>query len=92
VIERRIRAFDPAPGASTTLDGETIKVWRASVAPASGAPGEVLRANADELVVACGAHALRLHELQRPGGKRTPARQFLQGRPPLAGQRLGTAA
>src|SRR5438105_3958116 len=41
-IERRIRAFDPFPGASTTLNGDTVKVWRAAVVDGSGAPGEVL--------------------------------------------------
>src|SRR5436309_479667 len=88
-IERRLRAFDPFPGASTTLDGETIKVWRATVVPASGPPGQVV--DGDALVVACGQGALRLDELQRPGGKRAPARLVLQGRAPLWGRCLGAA-
>ncbi|WP_280154044.1 methionyl-tRNA formyltransferase [Piscinibacter sp. XHJ-5] len=88
-IERRIRAFDPFPGATTTLDGEPIKVWRAESAAQAGEPGTVLEAQDDRLTVACGSAALRLLELQRPGGKRLPARQFLQGKPGLAGRRLG---
>src|SRR5438132_8817992 len=88
-IERRIRAFDPFPGASTMIDGELLKVWRACVLPDRGAPGEVLRADGDELVVACGDGALRLEQVQRPGGKRLPARALLQSHAALAGRRLG---
>lgn len=90
VIERRIRAFDPFPGAATTLDGESIKVWRARRAEGSGAPGTVLAAGDDEGPrVACGDGALQLLELQRPGGKRLPARAFMQAHPSLTGRRLG---
>jgi len=82
VIERRVRAFDPFPGCTFTLPTdkgpEVVKLWRASVVPASGAPGEVLHAQGDTLVVACGEQALALHTLQRPGGKRVAAREFLQ--------------
>jgi methionyl-tRNA formyltransferase len=88
-IERRIRAFDPFPGASTTLDGEAIKVWRARLADGSGAPGSVLAADDEGPRVACGDGALQLLELQRPGGKRLPARAFVQAHPALAGRRLG---
>jgi methionyl-tRNA formyltransferase len=90
-IERRIRAFDPFPGASTTLDGEAVKVWRAAPYGGSGEPGRVLEAADDRLTVACGTGALRLLELQQPGGKRQPARQFLQARPALVGRQLGPA-
>ena len=84
VIERRVRAFDPFPGATFGLNGETVKLWRTSVVPASGAPGEVLHAQGDTLIVACGQQALALHTLQRPGGKRVAARDVLQaiGTPP----------
>jgi methionyl-tRNA formyltransferase len=81
VIERRLRAFNPFPGASTQLDGETIKCWRGEVVAGSGAPGTVLDVSDHGIVVACGAGALRLTELQRPGGKRLAAAAFLQGRP-----------
>lgn len=78
-IERRLRAFDPFPGAGTALDGETIKCWRGRVVPGTGAPGELLAVDAAGITVACGAGALRLTELQRAGGKRLPAAQFVQG-------------
>ncbi len=92
VIERRIRAFDPFPGASTVVEGEAVKLWRAEIAPASGQAGAVLAADATGVVVACGAGALRLTELQRPGGKRLDAADFLRGFPLTAGARLGQAA
>ncbi len=80
-IERRVRAFDPFPGSTFTLGSDTIKLWRTSVVQASGAPGEVLHAQGDTLVVACGEQALALHTLQRPGGKRVPTKDFLQNAP-----------
>jgi methionyl-tRNA formyltransferase len=87
VIERRLRAFDPFPGASFPLDGETVKLWRARLRPgAHGRPGEVLAAQGSQLTVACGEGALDLLQLQRPGGRRIDTAAFLQGRPGLAGQ------
>ncbi|MDE1998877.1 MAG: methionyl-tRNA formyltransferase [Burkholderiales bacterium] len=76
-LARRVRAFDPFPGCTFTLGDQTIKLWAASVVNASGAPGEVLHAQGDTLVVACGEHALALHTLQRPGSKRVSTRDFL---------------
>jgi methionyl-tRNA formyltransferase len=83
VVDRRIRAFDPFPGAAAVLAGEPLKLWRASVQPgAQGAqPGTVLGADASGVLVACGDGALRLTELQRAGGKRLPAGDFLRGFP-----------
>jgi methionyl-tRNA formyltransferase len=91
-IERRIRAFDPFPGATAQLSAEVIKLWRAQVVNASGAPGTVLAVTDDGITVACGDAALQLTELQRPGGKRLPARQFLQGKPVQPGQVFAPAA
>ena len=93
VIERRLRAFDPFPGATARLDGELLKVWHASVAdagvrPAQAEPGEVVAVEADAVVVACGSGALRLTELQRSGGKRLSARDFLAGHALRPGQRM----
>jgi methionyl-tRNA formyltransferase len=87
-LERAVRAFNPSPGASTLLDGEAIKLWRARSATGSGSPGEILLAG-PELIVACGEGALALDELQRPGGKRLDAAAFLRGRPLAPGKRLG---
>ena len=98
VIERRIRAFDPFPGASTAVGGETIKIWNSEIDSYSGSVdadnGQILSVNDENggLRVACGqASVLRLIELQRPGGKRLPAREFLRGFALAPGQRLGAA-
>ena len=77
-LERAVRAFRPAPGASASLRGEVLKLWRARVAEGSGAPGTVLRVD-DAVVVACGSGALALTELQRPGRNRMSAKQFVLG-------------
>ncbi len=90
-IERRLRAFDPFPGASTQLDGETIKCWRGVVVPGRGAPGELLAVGDAGVTVGCGEGTLRLTELQRAGGKRLSAAQFLQGTPLAAGRVFATA-
>lgn len=90
-LARAVRAFDPAPGASTTLAGAPVKVWRARPAQGVGAPGEVLRADASGVLVACGEGALELTELQRAGGRRLVAAEFLRGRPVAPGTRLGDA-
>ncbi len=87
-IERRLRAFDPFPGATAVLNGETIKCWRAQVVDASGEPGRVLAIADGGITVACGNAALELTELQRPGGKRLAAKAFLQGGTPGPGDRF----
>lgn len=78
VIERRVRAFDPFPGAAFKLGAEVLKLWRAQAHPAAAdaRPGEVLDAGPGRLLVACGDGALELLELQRPGGRRQPAAQL----------------
>jgi methionyl-tRNA formyltransferase len=87
-IERRIRAFDPFPGASFERDGQTLKCWRARVVDGAAAPGTVLRVEAGEPVVACGHGALQLTVLHRPAGRRQPARECLQNAPLAAGDTL----
>ncbi|MBL8286657.1 MAG: methionyl-tRNA formyltransferase [Rubrivivax sp.] len=84
-IERRLRAFDPFPGASAEIAGRPLKVWRARVAegPADGQalPGSLLPAPPGRLLVACGergSEALELLEVQAPGGRRGPVREWLQ--------------
>jgi methionyl-tRNA formyltransferase len=82
VIARRVRAFDPAPGATAKMRGETIKVWRASALQGRGsvAPGTVVSVDARGIGVACSdGSRLEITELQRAGGKRLPAADFLRG-------------
>ena len=88
LLARRVRAFDPFPGCSFSSGGETVKLWRASVAAGQGLPGEVLAADGGRLRVACGEGALDLLELQRTGGRRVAVRDFLQGHRLAVGTRL----
>jgi len=68
-LERRIRAFTPAPGSYSLLNGQRIKILGAELASGQGAPGEVLSVSKEALLVACAEGALRLTHLQLPGGK-----------------------
>ena len=94
VLARRIRAFDPFPGMTvplaTATGVETLKIWQAGAEPAAQAadPGTVLSADATGVRVACGKGQLCLTQLQRPGGKRLGAADFLRGCPLQPGQRL----
>ncbi|MDA8523455.1 methionyl-tRNA formyltransferase [Acidovorax sp. NCPPB 4044] len=95
-IDRRVRAFDPFPGASTQLGAETIKVWACeptgAAAPAGAAAGQVLAVQDTGVDVACGSGVLRLAVLQRAGGKRLPVGDFLRGHPLAPGLVLGGGA
>ena len=81
VLERRLRAFDPFPGCTTTLGGQSVKLWRARVVAGAGVPGQVQSADAGRLVVACGEGALELLELQLAGGRRIGVQDFLLRHP-----------
>ena len=93
LIERRVRAFNPFPGCSTQLGEESIKVWGAALAEQELAPGTqagtVLRLEEDAIVVAAADGALGLTQLQRAGGKRLAAAEFLRGFPITTGSVLG---
>jgi methionyl-tRNA formyltransferase len=79
-IERRVRAFDPAPGCHFDHDGETIKLWQANVSAGFSSRPGVFDVNGDRLRVSCGEDALELLTLQRPGGRRIPVAAYLAGR------------
>ena len=83
-LARKVRAFNPFPGAQGLVEGVAVKIWNAQPLAGKGEPGRVLAADAQGIVVACGEGALRLVELQKPGGKRLAAAEFLKGFP-LAG-------
>jgi len=84
-IERRLRAFDPAPGARSVVGGETITCWRGVVVPGGGKPGTIVAADDGAVTVACGEGRLALTELQRAGGRRMAADAFLRGWTPPPG-------
>ena len=88
-LARAVRAYCPVPGAWTLLDGAPLKVWSAQAVADAGVPGDVLRADTDQLIVACGEGALALRELQPAGSKRMTAAAFLAGRTFAPGTHLG---
>ena len=90
-IDRKVRAFNPVPGAVTTHAGAPLKIWSAEPGPEAAQPaGTVVSADRDGIVVACGGGgSLRVTTLQRAGGKRLPAAAFLAGTPVERGQRFG---
>jgi methionyl-tRNA formyltransferase len=87
-IERAVRALRPLPGATAKLRGEALKIWRARVVAAHGAAGTVLDAGDEGVLIACGDQALLVSELQRAGGKRLAAAEFLRGCSIASGERL----
>ena len=91
LVDRRVRAFNPVPGAWTEALGEVVKIWRTAVVPdVGGEPGQVLSADKAGVVVACGNAAVRLEEVQRPGKRRIGAGEFA-GQRALDGARFGAA-
>jgi methionyl-tRNA formyltransferase len=82
-VLRQIRAFNPAPGAYAILQGEPVKLWLAQAAaqsPTSKFPATVLQCSDDGIEVATGDGSILLTQLQRPGGKRLNAAEFLRGK------------
>jgi len=78
VIERKIRAFNPWPGAFMELDKRKLKIFRATIVDRSGNPGEILMGE-NELVVGAGKESLSLTEVQLQGKRRMSAADFLRG-------------
>ncbi len=88
-IERAVRAYNPYPVSQAKLNDVVLKIWQAKVCQGQhGKPGEVLDADRQGIVVACGKDALRLLVLQRPGGKPQPAAQIMQAMPVRAGDQF----
>ena len=77
-IERKIRAYNPWPGAFMKVDRQNLKVFSASVVDLNGQPGEILRSDKD-LIIAAGKGALSLAEVQLEGKRRMTAAEFLRG-------------
>ena len=86
-LVRQVRAFDPAPGAWTTLNGNVLKLFGAREAPGTGEPGNVLAAG-DRLLVAAARGAVAVREVQPAGRNRLPVAAWVRGRGVEAGQRL----
>jgi methionyl-tRNA formyltransferase len=92
-IWNRIRAFTPWPGAFTFVTSESkrqfLKIWKVEVTSLSGKPGVILSADKTGITIACGDKSLRVLELQKEGGKRMTAEQFIAGFPLSVGIQIG---
>lgn len=86
-LARHVRAFDPAPGAWTTLNGSPLKLFGGREARGTGEPGEVLAAG-DHLLIAAGSGAISVNEVQPAGKSRMQVRAWGRGRAVGVGQRL----
>lgn len=87
-LARRVRAMTPWPGATARLNGAILKIHATATAPFEGAPGTVLAAGLEGLVVAAGSGSLVLRELQLEGRRRLAAADFLRGFPVAPGTRF----
>jgi methionyl-tRNA formyltransferase len=93
IIDRLIRAFNPFPGASSTLNGQSLKFWRARPLAqlqadqyqeqAADRPGLIVGKSKDGFVVWCKDSALEVLEIQKPGGRRMSAAQWIQAEKPM---------
>lgn len=95
-IWNRIRAFTPWPGAFTFLPvlplPQLLKIWESEIVSLPGSPGEILQAGKSGIIIGCGEAALRITTLQREGGRRMNAADFLAGHPLKPGMLLGSTA
>jgi methionyl-tRNA formyltransferase len=88
-VERAVRAFNPRPGARTHISRLLLKIWQARVgADSGGAPGEIIATGHDGIVVACSEGTLVLEVLQKAGGGKMRATEFLLGHPLRPGDRF----
>lgn len=84
---RQVRAFNPVPGVSAKINGVAVKLWQASpVAEVRDLPGRVVRAGREGILVACGEGGLNIEVLQKAGGRRLAAAEFLAGFPLKPGE------
>ena len=91
-IARKVKAFNPSPGASTGFRDMQLKIWRAQADTGeSGKNGEIVAVDREAITVACGKGVLRIRELQKPGGRRLGVTDFLAGNPVQPGECFITA-
>jgi methionyl-tRNA formyltransferase len=84
-LERQVRAFDPWPGSDAEIAGERVRVWGATALDQrhAAAPGTLLAVHRDGLDLACADGVLRVTAIQRAGGRRISAADYLNARPEL---------
>ena len=88
-LERQVRAFDPWPVAEGEVAGENVRIWAAHARDESrhATPGSIVAVQREGIDLACGEGVLRVTALQRAGGKRISAADYLNARPELRGTR-----
>ena len=94
-LERKVRAFDPWPVAEAVVASETLRVWRAQTrerGSTDAPPGSIVAASRDGIDIACADGVLRLLEVQRAGGRRIAAADYLNARPELRRVAANSAA
>ncbi len=92
LVDRQVRAFNPVPGAFSWLRGEPVKIWRAFVrSEGGGDPGRIVDCTSEGIDVACGRGILTITELQKAGGRRLGATDFLRGSMLMPGERFITS-
>ncbi len=84
----RVRAMRPWPGAFVERAGQRVKVHRSALRDASGSPGEVLAIEGDALIVACGAGAIALPEVQEAGRRRVSGAELVRSGRITPGERF----
>ena len=85
-IVNRIHGLNPWPGCSTAVEGGRLKLLRAELADGAGQPGEIVVADPKQgLVIAAGEGAVRITQLQAPGGKPMNSKDYLRGHPMASG-------
>ena len=87
-LSRQVRAFNPFPVASASFSGKPCRIWMATAIPGQALPGHVADTR-DGIVVGCGQGLLKIEELQMPGGKRMPAKDFVAGHALKVGDAFG---
>jgi len=87
-LDRKIRAFNPFPGAFGLLEGAPLKIWQARPVAGNGTPGSILAITHGELHIACGDGVLAVTEVQKAGGKHLPVNAFLAGHLLKVGDKL----
>jgi methionyl-tRNA formyltransferase len=90
IIHRAVRAFNPWPGAHTIMDGNVLKIWRARIGtgtdgPGHRVPGEIAAIDSSGITVRCGGGTVILEVVQKSGGKKMNAAEFVAGHPLYAG-------
>ena len=90
-VDRQVRAFNPFPGAFSLLRREPVKIWHGvAIAGGQGVAGEILSCGPHGIDVACGNGTLKITELQKAGGRRLPAAEFLRGLSLEPGERFAS--